>query len=123
MPAFSRWTDEYLRDAHGKVLMDQVETEKHETRTKLPHEDWTLSRFLGAYNKSEIYSTSVTPKGLDKEVYLLPFMNCGGFTKRLSETVLWFSSGSTRSVIHNDANHNVHCMFAGTKRWILWKSS
>lgn len=90
----------------------------------MPKENWSLSKFLDSYTTKELYSTAVTPKGMNKEVYILPFLNCGGgYSKRMSETVLWFSSGSTKSVIHNDANHNIHCAFAGTKDWILWRSS
>lgn len=121
MPAFSKWTDEYLREKHGSVKMDQVETEKRETRTAYPHEDWTLARFLDEYNHSEIYSTATTPKGLSDEVFLLPPINCGGFNRRLAATVTWFSSGGTRSVIHSDSQQNFHCMFAGSKDWILWR--
>eukprot|EP00928_Gymnodinium_smaydae_P071886 TRINITY_DN55361_c0_g1_i1.p1 TRINITY_DN55361_c0_g1~~TRINITY_DN55361_c0_g1_i1.p1 ORF type:complete len:358 (-),score=63.94 TRINITY_DN55361_c0_g1_i1:77-1150(-) len=122
MPAYSLWTDDYLRKTHGKVRMDQVETEKRETRTKLPHEDWTLAKFLDEYQTQEIYSTSVLPSGLNKEVYLLPMINCGGYHSGMSATVLWFSSGSTRSVIHSDGQENIHCMFAGEKHWALWRS-
>jgi len=121
MPAFARWTDKYLRERHGHVHLDQVETEKKETRLKYPKDDWTLSRFLSEYNTSDVYSTAATPRGLSDEVYLLPVLNCGGFTKRMSQSVLWFSSGSTKSVIHQDGQHNIHCMFAGEKHWILWR--
>merc|ERR1712050_386403 len=102
MPAFALWTDEYLRERHGSATLDQVETEKKETRTKLPHEDWSLSKFLDLYTTNAVYSTAVTPKGLSDEVYLLPMMNCGGFLHKLANTVTWFSSGGTKSVIHND---------------------
>mmetsp|Transcript_35179 Transcript_35179/g.74867 ORF Transcript_35179/g.74867 Transcript_35179/m.74867 type:complete len:383 (+) Transcript_35179:89-1237(+) len=121
MPAYKLWTDDYLKQKHGKVKMDQVETEKKETRGKLPFEDWTLGKFLDRYNASDIYSTAQTPKGISDEVYLLPPMNCGGFTKRLGSTVLWFSSGGTKSVIHNDGQQNFHCIFDGGKDWVLWE--
>lgn len=120
MPAFHLWTDEYLRKQHGDAIFDQVETEKKETRMALPKEDMKLSQFLDAYTSSSLYSVAKTPAGLADEVFLLPFMNCGGFHKRLAETVTWISSGSTQSVIHSDSNQNVHCMFAGKKRWALW---
>ncbi|CAK0816134.1 unnamed protein product [Prorocentrum cordatum] len=120
MPAYEKWTDEYLREKHGSVRMDQVETEKAETRTKYPHEDWTLEKFIDNYNTSEIYSTAQTPEGLSDDVYLLPCVNCGGFHSKMATTVTWFSSGSTRSVIHSDAQQNLHCMFDGRKDWILW---
>lgn len=120
MPAFQLWTDDYLSEQHGHVKMDQVETEKRETRSKFPHEDWTLKKFLNKYNTSDIYSTASTPKGLSDEVFMLPPINCGGFQKKLAQSVTWFSSGGTRSVIHNDGQLNFHCMIAGSKRWILW---
>eukprot|EP00434_Breviolum_minutum_P005747 symbB.v1.2.005062.t1/scaffold292.1/size239810/6 len=33
MPAFTKWTDEYLLAKYGDTVLDQVETEKKETRT------------------------------------------------------------------------------------------
>jgi len=123
LPAFSKWSDEYLMEHYGDIILDQVETEKKETRTKFPHEDWTLKKFLQKYNSSELYSTATTPAGLSDEVFLLPVMNCGGYLRKLSATVMWISSGSTKSVIHQDGQDNIHCMFAGQKDWILWESS
>jgi len=38
----------------------------------------------------------------------------------LSQSVTWFSSGDTRSVIHSDGQLNFHCMIDGSKNWILW---
>jgi len=121
MPAYNLWTDDYLRDKHGDVLLDQVEPEKKETRTVMAQENWTLRKFLDSYADKDIYSTAITPRALSEEVYLLPFMNCGGYLDKLQVTVLWFSSGGTSSVIHSDSQQNVHCMLAGTKHWILWR--
>lgn len=121
MPAYELWTDSYLRERHGEVRMDQVETEKKETRKTYPHEDWSLSKFLDEYDGKDIYSTANTPKGISDEVYVLPSINCGGFHGKLASTVFWFSSGGTKSVVHNDAQQNFHCMFAGQKDWILWR--
>lgn len=123
MPAFHKWSDEYLMAKYGNTVLDQVETEKKETRTKFPHEDWTFRKFLSRYNKSVLYSTATTPQTLAHEVYLLPVMNCGGYSKKLAATVMWMSSGSTKSVIHQDGQDNIHCQFAGQKDWILWESS
>jgi len=121
MPAFKKWaTDELLLKAYGKVKLDQVETEKVETRTKYPHDNWTLEKFLNNYNKSDLYSTATPPKKLQEDLYFLPSFNCGGFLKKIKSSVLWFSSGDTQSVIHNDGGHNHYCNFAGRKRWILW---
>jgi len=121
MPAFGLWTDEYLRERHGAVRMDQIEPEKKETRLLFPHDDWTMEQFLDNYNKSAIYSTATTPEGLSDEVFLLPPINCGGFHGGMSQSVLWFSSGGTKSVIHSDGQHNFHCMISGRKDWLMWR--
>lgn len=121
MPAYQRWTDVYLRETYGKVVLDQVETEKAETRTKLPHEDWTVAKFLDNYKAQSVYSTAKTPAAMGKDIFLLPFMNCGGYQSKMSSTVLWMSSGDTKSVIHNDGQQNIHCMIAGEKKWIMWR--
>lgn len=121
MPAWEKWqTDKSIRNLYGKVRMDQVETEKRETRKKYPHENWSMAKFLDYYNTSDIYSTAATPKAMKNDVMLLPPFTCGGYTNKLAATVLWFSSGNTSSVVHKDGQNNQHCMFAGRKEWILW---
>lgn len=121
MPAFKKWrTDEEIDRLYGKDKLDQVETEKLETRTKYPHEDWNVHKFIKNYMTKTVYSTAQTPKNMKKDVWILPPFNCGGYTKKLYTTVLWWSSGSTESVVHNDGQNNQHCMFAGSKHWILW---
>merc|ERR1712096_565792 len=67
MPAM-KWSDAYLRKHHAKIILDQVETERKETRTKLPHDRWTMSKFLDNYQIKDVYSTATTPKGMNKEV-------------------------------------------------------
>lgn len=120
MAAFRLWTEDYLRDKHGNVVLDQVETEKKETRNSLPHENWKMRKFLDEYKSRSLYAVASTPEALGREINLLPFMNCGGMHSKLKETVTWMSSGETRSVIHQDQEQNVHCIFAGQKDWILW---
>eukprot|EP00812_Abedinium_dasypus_P005893 NODE_1741_length_1071_cov_291.266732.p1 GENE.NODE_1741_length_1071_cov_291.266732~~NODE_1741_length_1071_cov_291.266732.p1 ORF type:complete len:319 (+),score=68.93 NODE_1741_length_1071_cov_291.266732:3-959(+) len=120
MPAYHAWTDDYLQHKHGATKLDQVETEKLETRTALPYSNWKLAKFVSEYKHRDIYSVAVTPKGLNKEVYLLPVINCGGYHGKMQATSFWFSSGGTKSVIHSDGQHNIHCAFAGEKSFMLW---
>lgn len=123
MPAFKKWkTDEEIATLYGKEKLDQVETEKLETRTKYPYEDWNVAKFIANYETKSVYSTSETPKRMRKDIWILPPFTCGGFTRGLATTVLWWSSGSTESVIHNDGQDNQHCMISGSKQWILWHS-
>ena len=44
---------------------------------------------------------------------------CGSFLDYVHETNFWMSSGGTRSVIHYDADHNLHCLVAGRKDFIM----
>ena len=44
---------------------------------------------------------------------------CGTFLDYIHETNFWMSSGGTRSVIHYDADHNLHCLVAGRKDFIM----
>ena len=44
---------------------------------------------------------------------------CGTFKDFLHELNLWMSSGGTRSVIHFDADHNIHCLVAGRKDFVM----
>ena len=44
---------------------------------------------------------------------------CGTFRNFTHESNLWISNGGTRSVIHYDADHNLHCMIAGRKDFMM----
>ena len=45
---------------------------------------------------------------------------CGGFEQLLQGALVWFSSGGTKSVLHNDGPDNINCIFDGTKEMILF---
>ena len=49
----------------------------------------------------------------------LPCLLCGTFRDFLHETNFWMSSGGTRSVIHYDADHNLHCIVTGRKDFMM----
>ena len=44
---------------------------------------------------------------------------CGSFLDYIHETNFWMSSGGTCSVIHYDADHNLHCLVSGRKDFIM----
>jgi len=39
--------------------------------------------------------------------------------KSLQEAEIWMSSGGTVSLLHSHADHNLHCVMAGRKDFIL----
>ena len=49
------------------------------------------------------------------EFCLLKCLMCGGFTQGLVSTVMWYSSGGTKSVLHYDSVDNINCIFDGRK--------
>eukprot|EP00746_Dinoflagellata_sp_MGD_P146775 gnl/MRDRNA2_/MRDRNA2_79209_c0_seq4.p1 gnl/MRDRNA2_/MRDRNA2_79209_c0~~gnl/MRDRNA2_/MRDRNA2_79209_c0_seq4.p1 ORF type:complete len:465 (+),score=97.45 gnl/MRDRNA2_/MRDRNA2_79209_c0_seq4:21-1415(+) len=124
MPAFKKWKDdEGIVRLYKEEKLDQVETEKLETRTKRAFDDWTVAKFIRNYKKKNIYATPKTPHKMAKDVWILPVFNCGGYRKKLSSTMLWWSNGGTECLVHYDGWHNQHCSFAGSKNWILWHPS
>ena len=48
---------------------------------------------------------------------------CGTFKNFTHESNFWMSNGGTRSVIHYDADHNLHCMITGRKDLIMVKNT
>ena len=50
---------------------------------------------------------------------MLPCVSCGGFAEKLLDIVMWFSSGGTKSVLHNDGSDNLNCLFRGTKELVM----
>jgi len=51
-------------------------------------------------------------------VQLPQCLSCG-FSAWLTESELWMSSGGTSSLLHSHADHDLHCVIAGRKDFIL----
>lgn len=46
-------------------------------------------------------------------------LSCGGFQNNLQESVIWFSGGDTKSVLHYDLVDNINCLMDGKKQLVL----
>ncbi|CAH1244730.1 KDM8 [Branchiostoma lanceolatum] len=119
-PAFTLWTDEYLRDKYGKL---EVRLEgKREKHSWLPigvkgiGRD-TLEHFLDTYHDSDAYVVSQLPTDMYHEVLVQPCLTCGSFRKSLVEIDLWMSSNGGSSILHKDAFNAINCLYNGTKHW------
>lgn len=44
---------------------------------------------------------------------------CGSSRRFIQEANLWMSNGGTRSLIHYDSDHNIHCLLAGRKDFVM----
>ena len=50
---------------------------------------------------------------------MLKCVLCGRFTEVVSSTNMWFSSGGTKSVLHNDDADNINCILSGKKEFFM----
>lgn len=116
-PAFALWTDDYLSSKYGKIEVDVEEGKKENRSKELFH--MPLSKFLNMYNKSDVYLVQSLPKIMRDDVYLLKCLLCGGYTDSIQDSVLWFSNGGTKSVLHFDAIDNINCLISGTKELFM----
>ncbi|XP_046858882.1 uncharacterized protein LOC124452390 isoform X2 [Xenia sp. Carnegie-2017] len=116
-PAYEKWTDEYMRKKFGGLKFD-VEEGKKENRSKELF-NMPLSDFLNSYKSKDIYMVASLPKAMSEDVYLLKCLLCGGFTNEIQDSVMWFSNGGTKSVLHFDAIDNINCLMSGTKELFM----
>ena len=123
MPALRNWTDAaFAADggAYREATLDNVELAKRETRAAGELKDVALDRFVRQYARNTMYGVSRVPRQLRDDIAMPPVLNCGGADKHLVELLMWFSSGDTKSVIHNDGEENLLCQIDGSKRLVLW---
>ncbi|EDV26373.1 Lysine-specific demethylase 8 [Trichoplax sp. H2] len=117
IPAFDLWTDEYLTEKFGKIKV-LVEEGKKENRSK-GNFMTSIRRFIKTYKTEDLYVVHTIPMAMREDIRLLPCVSCGGFAEKLLDIVMWFSSGGTKSVLHNDGSDNLNCLFRGFKEFIL----
>ncbi|XP_070568015.1 tRNA wybutosine-synthesizing protein 5-like [Ptychodera flava] len=118
-PAFKLWTDDFLlglpETATTRVT---IEMAKKEDRNK-PGYDATFENFLKTYNESDIYMVATAPDFLRKFIPLPDALKCDEVIEELVDTVVWFSSGGTKSVLHNDDVDNINCLYRGRKELLF----
>lgn len=121
MPAYSKWTDEYLSETFGQEGIE-VEEGKKENRS-LATFHFKLQDFIRRYKNEDIYMVESLPVKMREEYALLKSLSCGGYTNVLQDAVVWFSSGGTKSVLHYDSVDNINCLFDGTKELVMINKS
>ncbi|KAK3735817.1 hypothetical protein QZH41_019916 [Actinostola sp. cb2023] len=119
-PGFQRWTDQYfmsLADSKNHTIF--AEQGKKENRTN-PGKDISFHDFVKTYKEEDIYMVNGVLPFLQKDILLPPSLLCEEITNNmLVDTVMWFSSGGTKSVLHNDDVDNINCLFSGTKELLF----
>lgn len=68
----------------------------------------------------------IVEMGLDDSSGLLPslcalffFFRCGSFSEAIQEVHLFLSARGGQTKLHQDPYSNIHCIFNGTKDWLL----
>ncbi|CAH1266290.1 KDM8 [Branchiostoma lanceolatum] len=116
-PAVVNWrSDEYIREKYGDL--DVLVEKKNEDRASRPHR-MSLSEFLDNYQREDWYVVSLLPDPMRAEMQVPRSLLCGTFKKNILESNLWLSAGGTKSLLHYDADHNLHCLITGRKDFIM----
>ncbi|XP_065837982.1 tRNA wybutosine-synthesizing protein 5-like isoform X2 [Oscarella lobularis] len=113
-PAFSKWTDEYLSSIEN-ATNEPVLADTSGKKTQF----WTFGEYLEFYKKEKLYMVYSVPKALRSDVHLPPPLRCGGYEDKLADTVMWFSNGGTKTVLHIDDVDNINCVFSGSKEALM----
>lgn len=118
-PAYELFTDDYLKsfDGAGSEVV-YAEPEKKENRTKKGF-DMSFKAFVERYHKETLYMVNALPSALRKDVRMPPPLRCEETRELMSSQVTWFSSGGTKSVLHNDDVDNINCLFRGSKELLF----
>ncbi|XP_033110921.1 jmjC domain-containing protein D-like isoform X2 [Anneissia japonica] len=115
--AFEKWSDNYLEENFGDLkLLIEV---KKENRTKTQQNIISFKDFLRGYKREDWYAVTVLPDEMRPHVKVPQCLLCGSFKKLIQESNFWMSSGGTSSVLHYDADHNIHCLLDGRKDFIF----
>lgn len=117
-PAYKLWTDKYLSDKYGSINVD-VEGGKKEDRGANQYV-MPMSKFLQIYNQSNIYMVHDVAKEMNDDVTIPISIQCGGMQNVIRSVIVWFSSGGTKSVLHNDGLDNFNCLLDGRKDLVMF---
>lgn len=116
VPAMINWEkDEYLKKKYGDLDVHVVV--KKELFTTGPKK-LKFKKFLKEYQYEDWYLSNIVPKEMMSELILPNCLKCG-IQHHLMESEIWMSAGGTSSLLHSHADHNLHCLLAGRKDFIL----
>nr|XP_002126999.2 jmjC domain-containing protein 5-like [Ciona intestinalis] len=119
-PSYYNWkNDTYLKEKYGSWEA-KVETIKKGYMEREPTM-MNLSKFIDIYKTESVYlvDTITPPEPITGDVFVPRPVLCKAFLDNLVSIVLWFSSGGTRPVLHNDAFENINCLYDGEKEFVL----
>ncbi|XP_078608121.1 bifunctional peptidase and (3S)-lysyl hydroxylase Jmjd7-like [Branchiostoma floridae x Branchiostoma japonicum] len=115
-PAYTKWTDEYLKKNWGDVTFN-MET-KDDDKVNLPPSRM-LKDFLEVYQEKDLYLVDEVHPGMREDVILPLCLRCEEMSSKFFVSYYWHSSGNTSSTLHIDTDENMLCVIRGSKKAIL----
>ena len=129
MPAFSKWTDEYLNSTFGHLELRLEEKVEGASNDRLPAGKFgigrdTLQNFLSGYLEADAngYIVGELPEPMFEDVDVLPCMACSSIYNKIQEVNFWMTSRGAASAIHRDAFDAINCLLSGKKEWYFMES-
>ncbi|XP_076823464.1 uncharacterized protein LOC143469603 [Clavelina lepadiformis] len=120
--AFSEWTIENLQQEYGNLVVRLEARAEHDNRmpvTELGMGRDTVRHFLDNFKMLNAYVISQIPQPMEKDVAIPPCLRCGNFAKGIQDVHLFIVAKGGKTLLHRDPYSNIHCVFNGTKDWIL----
>eukprot|EP00112_Aurelia_sp_Birch-Aquarium-sp1_P011282 Seg2372.2 transcript_id=Seg2372.2/GoldUCD/mRNA.D3Y31 product="JmjC domain-containing protein 5" protein_id=Seg2372.2/GoldUCD/D3Y31 len=120
--AFSHWTEEYLKENFSNLtvrLEARAEDNHHLPTGKVGLGLDLLGNFMINYQNLDGYIISQIATPMEKDVMVPPCLRCGTFAKSIQEVHVFLSAAGGKTALHKDPYNNIHCVFNGTKDWIL----
>nr|XP_026689371.1 lysine-specific demethylase 8-like isoform X2 [Ciona intestinalis] len=107
--------DSYLRDLYGDTTFNTDKLKEEVIDKPFPMK---MYEFLSVYEKEDVYLIDPLSDGpfANTEVFVPKPLLC---EKVLNMIVIWFSSGNSKSLLHNDAYDNLNCLYDGSKDLLL----
>ncbi|XP_019615833.1 PREDICTED: uncharacterized protein LOC109463450 [Branchiostoma belcheri] len=120
--AYSLWTPEFLIREYGNLTV-RLEA-RHEANHKIPAGETGLGRdtvahFMRNFDTMDAYAISQIPRPMEKDVAVPPCLRCGSIAQGIQETHLFLTAAGGKTMVHRDPYSTFHCLFNGTKDWIL----
>jgi len=120
--AYKYWTEDYLVEQYGNLTV-RLES-RSEQSNHIPNGTISLGldligNFIKHYQSMDSYVISQIPEPMEKDVLVPPCLRCGSFTNAIQEVHLFLSASGGKTALHKDPYNNIHCIFNGTKDWIL----
>ncbi|XP_035684646.1 uncharacterized protein LOC118421454 [Branchiostoma floridae] len=120
--AYSLWTPEYLIREYGNLTV-RLEA-RSEGNGKIPAGEGGLGRdtvahFMQNFETMDAYVISQIPRPMERDVAVPPCLRCGSIAQGIQETHLFLTAAGGMTKVHRDPYSTFHCLFNGTKDWIL----